>query len=117
MMDIPRGRILYCDKPHSGIRAFAGENIDEILAWYDKMIEFIPENKGLYFGKSDLLAQKNRFQDAITVLDILLTLDDSDSMTWYKKGEMLGEMGQTREALACLKKAVSLASGFEDAWC
>ena len=116
MMTFPKSRTNYYAKPHFGIKAFAGDNIDDILDWYNKMIEVYSDNKDLFFGKADLLSQKGQNREAIVVLDQLLALDCDDAMAWYKKGEMLYELKEDRKALECYKKAVSLASLFEDAW-
>jgi tetratricopeptide (TPR) repeat protein len=116
MMTFPKGRTNYYTKPHFSIKSFAGENINDVLQWYDKMIEVYPDNQDLYFGKADLLSQKSQNREAIAVLDRLLALDSEDAMAWYKKGEMLYELKEDRKALECFKRAVSITSVFEDAW-
>jgi len=116
MITFPKGRTNYYTKPHNTIKDFAGENIDDILLWYDKMLEVYPDKKDFYFGKADLLSQKGKNLEAIAVLDKLLAIDRDDSMAWYKKGELLFELREDRKALECFKKAVAISSVFEDAW-
>ena len=116
MMTFPKSRTNYYTKPHFSIKAFAGDNINDILEWYDKMMEVYPDNKDLFFGKADLLSQKGKNREAIIVLEKLLVLDNNDAMAWFKKGEILSELKEDRKALECFKRAVSISSLFEDAW-
>lgn len=116
MMAFPKNRTNYYTRPHHNIKAFAGENIDDVLQWYDKMMEVFPDNKDFYFGKADLLSQKGQNREAIAIIDKLLALDSDDAMAWYKKGELLFELKEEKKAFECYNKAVSLASVFEDAW-
>lgn len=116
MMTFPKSRTNYYTKPHSDIKSFAGDNIDDILQWYNKMMEVYPDNKDLLFGKADLLSQKGQNREAIFVLDKLLALDNDDAMAMFKKGEMLYELKEDEKALECFKRAVSISSLFEDAW-
>jgi tetratricopeptide (TPR) repeat protein len=86
---------------------------DEAIKTYDKALELEPDNKIVevtLFLKGISYACLEDHDEALKYVDQALELNPEYVDAWEMKGELLTEMGRTKEAKVCFDKVEELSS-------
>jgi serine/threonine protein kinase len=62
------------------------------------------------------LANRGRYQQALSYYDKALEIDQTYSIAWYNKGFALSNLSRHQEAIACYDKALEVNPVFFEAW-
>ena len=72
-----------------------------------------PKNISALINKGTVLHTMEKYSEAISCYDIVLRLDERNTMAAVCKGLSLGEMGDITSAIKYFKKALSIDSQYE----
>jgi tetratricopeptide (TPR) repeat protein len=72
-----------------------------------------PKNISALINKGTVLHTMEKYSDAISCYDIVLRLDERNTMAAVCKGLSLGETGNIKSAIKYFKKALSIDSQHE----
>ncbi|MDB6147711.1 MAG: repeat domain protein [Spartobacteria bacterium] len=88
----------------------------EAATIYEKCLELAPDADAARYQYADLLAQLNRFADALTELDILLARDSRNPLFRNLKASILETIGETRQSAEIFADLVAENPGRAETW-
>jgi serine/threonine protein kinase len=91
-------------------------NLDEAIAYYDKVLSIEPENSDAWNNRGVCLRKLGRLQEALTCYDRATTSNKDNASAWSNRGNCLYTLGRYEEALADLTRAIGRDERNESAW-
>lgn len=92
-------------------------NDEKALSFYDKAIAADAMYDDAYARKSTLLAQMNRFDEALVAIDLAIKMSSyKPERFWLQKGATLEGAGRREDAVECFVRARTIAPCFAAAW-
>ncbi|MBM4136888.1 MAG: tetratricopeptide repeat protein [Nitrospira sp.] len=86
--------------------------IDEAIVWYQKAIEFNPNDFGPYYNLADAFFEKGQTEQAILNYKKTLSLNPEFPWAYNNLGLVLKDLGKLDEAITYFKKAIQLSPKF-----
>ncbi len=102
-----------------GLQALALSHLNrnkELLANYDKLIEFHPNTPMNWTNKGIVLNNLNRKEEALACFDKTIEIDPNFASAWHNRGIVLNNLNRKEEALACFDKTIEIDPNFASAW-
>ena len=90
--------------------------LDQALLQYNKILKLYPPYHDLYIKKASILIEQKKYNDALKILDMALTLDASSSTAYVLKSKTLLYLLQFEDSLEASQIALSLDSQNPDAY-
>ena len=88
--------------------------VENKLASLEKEIKENPENVNLMTAKGELLEKSGDYEQAASVYERALFIEEKDYKVWWKRGRTLSALGQYVEAQKPYEKALSLRPAYHD---
>lgn len=88
--------------------------IEKKLVSLEKKIEENPESVNLMTSKGELLEKVGEYNQAASVYEKALCIEENDYKVWWKRGKILSALGQHTEAQGPYEKALSLRPSYCD---
>jgi tetratricopeptide (TPR) repeat protein len=100
----------------AGLKQYRGalESFNKAIELRKKLV--LPESVGLLTNKGFVLLLMGENQQALTVFNQVINLDQSYPPAWNNKGLVLSNLKQNQEALQAYNKAVELDPNYVNAW-
>jgi len=92
----------------AGRKALAGGKRDEALRLAEKAIRLAPEEALFHGLKGDVLAQRQRYRDAIAAYDQAISLDRDFFRYYLRRGQVRAELGEQSGARRDLERSLKL---------
>jgi tetratricopeptide (TPR) repeat protein len=89
--------------------------LDSALEFYEKALEFTPEDTYALFNKGQVLINKGNFEDAKTVFETLLGLDENDPEVIYSLSVCQQELDDADNARESITKVLEINTRHIDA--
>ena len=80
---------------------------------YDRALTIKSKNLEALINKGSVLHTLQKYSEAISCYNIVLSLDKQNTMAIAYKGLSVGEMGNIRSAIKYFKKALSIDNDYE----
>jgi len=89
---------------------------EEANRCYDRALELLPQNAGIWNNKGFCLSKLGQHDEAIRCYDRALELDPKDAGIWNNKGSCLSNLGQNRKAIQHYERALELDTHNVEIW-
>jgi tetratricopeptide (TPR) repeat protein len=90
---------------------------EEAIAAYNESLRLTPNNLAeVLCNKGAALAQIQRYEEALLVLDEVIKVEPDFPGAWYNRGAVFSQRYQYEEAVAAYNEALKYKSDFFDAW-
>ena len=99
-----------------GLSFYEKKDYESALKIFDKAIELIPNDAGIWYNKGVILNNLNKFEDALKAYEKAIELKPNYAFAWNNKGVTLNELGKYEEAIKALDKAIELDPKNATAW-
>ena len=93
---------------HKGNALVGAGRLDEAAEAFARCVEIEPGHVAGLYNQAMALAQLQRWQDALAVLDVLVAAHPHVADGWNNRAGVLQALGRTAEALACMMRALQL---------
>ncbi|MBN2147212.1 MAG: tetratricopeptide repeat protein [Anaerolineales bacterium] len=91
---------------HRGVSLDSLGRYEEAIAYYDQVLNLVPNLTAIWANKGNSLNKLRRYEDAILSLDQALKLDPLSVQAWNNKGNSLHGLGRFEDAISCYDKAL-----------
>ena len=81
----------------------------------ERKLEIKPQDGSLWYNKSVILTELNRYDEALKAIDKSVELDSSFDFAWLLKSNILFKLGQYENALNAIEKVLEIDPEFEEA--
>ena len=82
------------------------ENRDQLILGFNQLIEKYPDNLQIYIGKSILLRQSKRYDEALELIGQLSRANQKNTQVAFLRSQILRDKGESEKALKVLKAAL-----------
>jgi len=89
---------------------------EDVIASYDKGIEFKPDDHEAWYNRGNALRNLGRFEEAIASYDKAIEFKPDDHQAWNNRGVTLNGLGRFEEAIASYDKAIEFKPDLHEAW-
>jgi tetratricopeptide (TPR) repeat protein len=90
--------------------------IEQAESSFAKAISTDPTTVWYYINQADLLLERHRYSDALTVIDLVVSRIPDRSIAWAHRGQILRRLGRYEDAIASYDHATELDPQYAWAW-
>jgi predicted O-linked N-acetylglucosamine transferase (SPINDLY family) len=100
---------------HYARALMAGQQPNEALAAYDRLLEMQPANFEAHYNRGVILSQQRKHAEALSSLDRALELQPNAAAVHFNRGVVLADLERHREALDSYDRTLALEANYAPA--
>jgi tetratricopeptide (TPR) repeat protein len=89
---------------------------EEVMLVSDALLKENPDDGQAWLGQGVALARQQRFEAALTALDLAVELAPHAAKAWLERGQVLAALGRPVEAISCYETILQQQGNYAPAW-
>lgn len=91
-----------------GNRALVNGDPKRAVSLYNRSLDIAPGNLSVLMNKAGALTDQRIYDEALDTIELAISINPNIAKCWGMKGDVLGALGRTYEALISYERAIQL---------